>query len=168
MESHLKRTLLRWLKNNPLVFQYRLDNHDLSLKEIYSQKEIRFDIRSVKQHRLREHPQGLSDYLNLVFDDGREIVLCHAGLAFSPCFINTGPLEDAPPVACLQDYDKLVGELKALLAFPDRWQETLALFNVLLSILDGARAVGLNISEREEALDKLLGEFEKGFSGKRQ
>jgi len=37
------------------------------------------------------------------------------------------------------------------------------IFNILISILDGAKHVGLDVGREEEELDKLLTEFEKGF-----
>lgn len=163
MSSKIQNVITTWLKNNPFVFEHRIDKNSLTLKECFSQKQISIDLRAIKQHRLKEEPQGHGTYLNLVLDTGVEIVLCHAGLAFSPHFVNTGPLPDAPPVSCLADYTRLLGDLKNILMEPDRNQEALLLFNVLVSILDGAKQIGMDVGQEEEELDKSLTEFEKEF-----
>lgn len=144
-----------------MVFQHRFDGAILTLKESFSQKQIRVDIQSIRNFRLKEHPHGMGAYLNLVFNDGKEIVLCHAGLAFPPGFVNTSPLPDAPPVSCLQDYADLLNNLKALLRDSSQRQQALGLFNVLISILDGAKAVGLDVVDEEEKLNELLTAFEE-------
>jgi len=160
----VKDAITLWLKKNPIVFRHRWDGDELTLGEYASGKSVSYDIRQFCDFRLMPHPQGFADYLNLVFDDGRQIVLCHAGLAFSPSFASTGPLPDAPPVSCLADYHKLLSTLKDLMAEDGRKGELLTLFNVLLSILDGAREIGLDISQEEEDLDKLLEKFEGAFT----
>jgi hypothetical protein len=160
----VKDAITLWLKKNPIVFRYRWDGDALTLNEYASGKTICVDVRKFSDFRLMPHPQGLADYLNLVFDDGRQLVLCHAGLAFSPSFTSTGPLPDAPPVSCLADYHKLLSKLKDLMSEDGRKGEILTLFNVLLSILDGAREIGLAISQEEEDLDKLLEKFEGTFT----
>ncbi len=160
----VKDAITVWLKKNPIVFRYRWDADELTLGEYASGKSVCLDVRKFCDFRLTPHPQGFADYLNLVFADGRQIVLCHAGLAFSPSFVSTGPLPDAPPVSCLADYHKLLKTLKELMSEDSHKGEILTLFNVLLSILDGAREIGLDISQEEEDLDKLLQKFETGFN----
>ncbi|MCP5464215.1 MAG: hypothetical protein H7A33_04230 [Deltaproteobacteria bacterium] len=158
-----EQTIKSWLANNPFVFQHRFDQDILTLIERASAKAIQIKISSITQHRIKNHPQGLGQYLNLVIDDHHEVVLCHAGLAFSPSFLNTGPLPDAPAVTCLTDYHNLKGQLSALLQEEDRRREALGLFQILISILDGAKLVGFDVGLEEEELDKWLTEFEKNF-----
>lgn len=160
----VKDVIQAWLKNNPMALRGRFDGDILSLIEVGTQKQISFDVKTVANYRLTPHPQGLGDYLNLVFENGHEIVLCHAGIAFSPSFASTGPLPDAPPVTCLTDYYALLHNLDLIRTDPTRKPEALLLFQVLISILDGAKAVGLDVGREEEALDAKLREFEAGFS----
>lgn len=159
----VKNVIQAWLKNNPMVFRSRLDDDALSLIEVGTGKQFSFDLKNVVQHRLTPHPQGLHDYLNLVFENGLEIALCHAGIAFSPSFVSTGPLPDAPPVTCLADYYALQNNLDQIRLDPTRKPEALLLFQVLISVLDGAKAVGLDVGREEEELDTKLTAFEKGF-----
>lgn len=161
--TNTEQTILDWLQNNPLVFQHRLDSGVLTLKELFSRKEITFALKQITAMRLQNHPQGLGSYLNIVLDGHLEIVLCHAGIAFSPSFENTGPIPDAPPVTCLQDYKSLLNQLLALLAEEERKTECLLLFNLLIATLDGAKKVGIDVSFEEESLDQLLTEFENNF-----
>lgn len=154
------QTILDWLKKNPFVFSHRLDGDEITLIESYSQKQIMLDTNRITQFRRKDNPQGFGEYLNLVFDDGLEIVLCQAGLAFSPNFASTGPLADAPPVTCLSDYHLLLTTLNVLSADKTRRGEAIALFQVLISILDGAKRIGLDVGVEEEALDRLLTTFE--------
>lgn len=163
MVTATKTVIQAWLKNNPMVFRSRFDGDALSLIEVGTQKQFSFDLKNVSKCRLTPHPQGLNDYLNLVFENGLEIVLCHAGIAFSPSFVSTGPLPDAPPVTCLTDYYSLLNNLDQIRADLTRKPEALLLFQVLISILDGAKAVGLDVGREEEELNAKLTEFEKGF-----
>jgi hypothetical protein len=156
-------TISAWLKKNPFVFRQRVDGTIFTLIEMASGKQIEIDAAHVSAFRLTPHPQGLGDYLNLMMNSGKEIVLCHAGVAFSPSFTSTGPLPDAPPVSCLQDYYRLLGNLKEIMDDPTQRLATLTLFNVLISVLDGAREIGLDVGVEEEALDKLLTEFEARY-----
>ncbi len=149
-----------WLKTNPLVFSSRLDDKVLTLIERASQKQIVIDTARVVDFRVTPNPQGFGHYINLVFDDGHEIVLCHAGLAFAPSFASTGPLPDAPPVACMTDYQRLFATLDELTADPTRHAHAILLFQVLISILEGARVVGLDVGAEEEALNAKLTAFE--------
>jgi len=159
----IQNIIQSWLKANPTVFQHRFDGFTLTLNELSSQKQITFDLRTITQHRLKENPQTHEKYLNLLFDNGIEVVLFLAGVGFSPNFANTGPIPDAPPVSCMEDYFRLLGDLTSIVKESDRKNDAILLFNILISILDGAKAVGLDVGREEEELDKYLSQFEKGF-----
>lgn len=102
--------------------------------------------------------------MNLVLESNIEIILSHAGFAFSPVFANTGPITDAPPVVCLQDYFRLYQSLQHLLHERERKTDTLNLFRLLISILDGAKAIGLDVTAEEQNLEKCLAQFETSFN----
>lgn len=164
MSESVRDVIQNWLKKNPLTFRGRWDGDVVTLIESVSAKKIALDTRRILHHRIQQNPQTLSDYVNLVFDNGVEVVLCHAGLAFSPRFTATGPLPDAPPVTCMADYQTLFLNLIELMSDPTRRPETLKLFNVLISILDGARSVGLDVGPEEEELNRQLTTHEKNIS----
>lgn len=155
-----------WLKNNPLVFVHRLDGEILTLTENFSQKKISLNLKNITKHKMTPHPQGLPAYLNLVFDNGLEVVLTHAGLAFAPQFENTGFIKDAPETVCMSDYDRLLHSLRSLMDDEQRRNEAILLFQLLISILDGARAIGFDIGREEEVLDELFTEFEQQVPAK--
>lgn len=163
MTTQAEAHLLQWLKKNTSLYQYRLDKNWITLNDLASQKQIAFDVRKITNYREKAHPQQASTYFNMVLDGEKEIVLTHAGLAFSPVFHNTGPLPDAPPVTCLADYHMMVLQLNALLQEAERKKEALLLFQVLISILDGAKNIGLEVGLEEEQLEKKLTEFEESF-----
>jgi prepilin-type processing-associated H-X9-DG protein len=150
----------QWLKANLMVFQHRWDGPTLTLIEVGTAKELSLDTRQIVKHRFKDNPQGHGKYLNLAFADGKEVILTLAGFAFGPSFQNTGPIPDAPPVSCMHDYYQWFKNLKQILQEEDRRGEAILLFNVLISILDGAKLIGLNVSVEEEGLEKLLTEFE--------
>lgn len=153
--------LTHWLKNNAYIIQNRLDGDKFILREFATGKELTLDTKKITQHRLKQHPQGQGDYLNLIIDNHTEIVLCHAGIAFSPSFVNSGPIVDAPPVVCLSDYFRLRTSLDEIMNDTERKQESLTLFHVLISIIDGAKMIGFNMDREEEELNDKLNLFEK-------
>lgn len=155
-----------WLKNNPLVFMHRLDGDILTLTENFSQKKISLNLKNIVRHKMTPHPQGLPTYLNLIFDNGLEVVLTHAGLAFAPQFENTGFIKDAPEAMCMSDYDQLLQSLRSLMSDEERRNEAILLFQLLISILDGARAIGFDIGREEEVLDELFSQFEQQLPGR--
>lgn len=164
MSASAADAIASWLKKNPLTLRSRRDGDSFTLIESATGKQIAFDAGTVSQCRFTPHPQGLNDYLNLVFENGTEIVLCHAGIAFSPSFVSTGPFSDAPPVSCMTDYVTLSRNLQDITADPQRKAESLLLFNVLISILDGAKAIGMDVGLEEEDLERKLSAFEKNVS----
>lgn len=161
MSSNIE-IIKNWIKLHPIVLQLREENNILTLKEFATGKIMSFNPSRIVNHRLKEHPQGLGQYLNLVFEDQTEIVLCHAGIAFSPVFVNTAPLPDAPSVVCMTDYFRMLTSLHELLK-DDRKKETLLVFQVLISILDGAKHIGFDVAIEEKQLDEELTKFEKSF-----
>jgi len=163
MDKNILNIITSWAKANPLSVKVRCDENTLTLRDLQSQKEISFDYRTIKQHRLKQNAQGLGEYLNLVLENKVEIVLCHVGIAFSPSFTSTGPIADAPPVVCMEDYKRLYTQLLGLLDENERKQDCLMLFQLLISILDGAKLVGMNVNIEEELLEKDLTKFEASF-----
>jgi hypothetical protein len=159
----LVTVLTRWLALNPQAVRATLSqgNTPSTLFDVYSMKSFDFYLSDVVDFREQPHPQGQGTYLNLVWDSGRQVALFYKGIAFTPDFTNTGPLPDAPPVSCFSDYAYLKTQLDALIADPERRLEAIRLLPVLISLLDGARAVGFDVSSEEKTLDMALEKLEK-------
>jgi hypothetical protein len=112
----------------------------------------------------RTDRQTGAPYLLLVYEDGRQLALTQAGIGFEPSFVNTGPLEDLPPVTCWRDYQGLLDRLKHdLYGHPDQapTRATVVLMMMCLAIIDGGRAAGFDVSREEREAEKHLQELEK-------
>lgn len=101
-------------------------------------------------------------------DDGSEIALADAGIAFAPATAATGPLEGLPRAVCLRDLSGAEGRLAHFLDHhpgepPSR--EHVSLFLLCLAIVDGARAAGFDVSREERRLERLLAELEARRTG---
>lgn len=162
MTENISNILETWLKNNLICFGYRRDGDIFTIRETASGKEIRLDAKKILAHEIKQHPPTRTSYLILMREDGVQIILCYAGLAFAPDTTATGPLPDAPPVSSLRDYFTLQQNLQSLIA-EKRAPEALLVFNILIAILDGARRIGLNIGPEEEELSQALTAFEGQF-----
>lgn len=159
----LKTTLTDWLNRNAFNFRAVWNDNTVELFDTLSQKHLALNLNEIKDFRTAENSNGLGTYINLVKTNNCELILCHAGIAFSPHFVHTGPIGDAPPVVCLQDYHRLRQSLLHLLQERERKSDTLNLFRLLISILDGAKEIGLDVRLEERELDTKLTEFETTF-----
>ncbi len=155
--------LLAWLKGHPGTFGFQEEGAGLHLVEIYSGKNR--ILRDVEIVRIEERPNTVNPnetYLVLLLEDGRQLALSPQGFAFAPDFINTGPLPLPNQVYCMQDFQDLFNKLKHLGSEDDRKAEALQLITVLISLVDGAKAVGLDLDREAEEVDKILVQLEKG------
>jgi uncharacterized protein YbjT (DUF2867 family) len=103
-------------------------------------------------------------YLILLRDDGVQIVLAPAGVAFALNTRNSGPLPGAPPVVCLRDYHRLRERLDHVLRDHPEEKPGAVLLDMVrfaIAILDGARAVGLDVGTEEKALERCVVELEQ-------
>lgn len=162
--QHFKSTVQTWLKHNAFNFRANWSDDSVQLFDALSQKQLTLNLNEIKDFREAQSPQGLGTYINVVKTNNAELILCHAGIAFSPYFNSTDPLDDTPPVVCMQDYHRLYQSLFHLLQERERKADTLKLFQLLISILNGAKLIGLNVEEEERQLDQNLTEFETNFN----
>lgn len=136
--------------------------------------EALFDTAGVKTLTLRagdlHSVESLEDrdtrapYLRLTFEDGRQLALTQAGIAFAPDFGNTGPLEDLPAAVCFRDYLGLMDRLRHDLyghadVAPTR--ATVKLLMMCIAVVDGARKAGFDVGREERELETHLAELEK-------
>ena len=141
------------------------DEETSSLMDVASGKMIRLPWREVKAFEEKIHPETKDTYLVLLFDNGKQIALVDpGGIAFAPSTDNTGPVRDLPPVVCLKDFFTLKGRVDHYLYdHPDEPppKQALDLVMICIATLDGARAVGFDTGDLEEALEKSLKEIER-------
>ncbi len=153
----------QWLQRHPGIFQYREEAADLLLSENYSQKSLR--IRASDLDRLEEKINAAlpgETYLVMLFINGRQLVLSRQGFVFPPDLSNTGPIDLPSPVYCMQDFNNLFNRLRHLASEAERGREALGLIMVLIAILDGAKAVGLEVDAEAREVEKILSDLEKG------
>ncbi len=157
-----------WVEKHRHVVLY--DDEGSALLDVASGKSTQVPWRELKTFEEKVHPETKEKYLVLLFEDGRQIALVDpGGVAFEPSTVNTGPLRDLPPVACLKDFQTLKQRVDHYLyehqdeAPP---KECLGLVMICIAILDGARAVGFDVGDMEEDLEKSLRELEKRSSAR--
>ncbi|MBI2082892.1 MAG: hypothetical protein HYT76_04920 [Deltaproteobacteria bacterium] len=154
--ASIKETVQKWLTDYPTVFVSQEIPNGILLREITTSKEHSIEYPKVTQFRRREHPEGLGDYLNLVFEGGRELVLCHAGFAFSPSYLSTRSLNLLPDVVCFQDFYRLLGHLEHLYQEETQRDETIKTLTSCLAILEGARLTEFDVSAEEKRVETIL------------
>lgn len=102
-------------------------------------------------------------YLALRRDDGTELALTDAGVAFAPATAATGPVEGLPGAVCLRDLAGAEARLAHFLAHHPGEPPTgehVSLFLFCLAVVDGARAAGFDVSAEERRLERTLAELE--------
>jgi hypothetical protein len=166
MESEIDRAKAKvrdWVEGHRSAVLYNEENS--VLLDIASGKSTTLPWRDLKAFEERIHPETKDRYLVLLFENGNQIALVDpGGVAFAPSTENTGALTALPPVVCLKDFFTLKGRLDHYLYdHPDEPppKETLDLVMICIATLDGARAVGFDVSDLEAELEKSLREIER-------
>lgn len=161
--SAARISIQQWLKDYPAIFSSQDVPHGLVLTEIDTKKSRTILFPEISQWRRKSNPEGLGDYLNLVFEDKRELILCHAGFAFAPSYVAGQPTRLLPPVVCFQDYHRLKGHLDHLYRDQalEQLTEIIQTLMQCLAILAGAKLVGLDIEPEEKDLEVILNWLEK-------
>ncbi len=157
----LQSRVERFARENPGAVLY--DAGRSLLLDVFSGKTLAVDWRRVASVHEKANAETGCPYLVLVRDDGRQLVLADVGLAFEPLTASTGPLPDLPPVVCLRDLAAAEARLRHwLLDHPEEepTRTHLSLFLFCLAVLDGARAVGIDVSAEERRLEPVLREIE--------
>jgi hypothetical protein len=161
-ERGAKQALLaRFARERPTALL--LDEAAPALLDVFSGKTLPIDwsrVEAVAEGRNRDTG---APYLALLRDDGRQVILADVGVAFEPVTIATGPLPGLPPLVCFRDLAATAGRVEHLLVdHPGEpvTRDHLDLFLFLLAVVDGARAVGFDVSREERRLERILGEIE--------
>jgi hypothetical protein len=150
----------RYARERPAVL---LDSTGPTLLDVFSGKALPLDLAQVASVEERRDAANGRPYLAIERDDGREIAISDAGLAFAPVTAATGPLDGLPPAVCFRDLAGAEAQLTHFLVDhpgepPTRTHVSLFLF--CLAVVDGARAAGFDVSREERRLDRLLAELE--------
>lgn len=154
--SEVADALRRTLARHARVFEAREEGPVVHVREVATGKSLAIDVRQVDAYEEREAPGSGGPYLVLRFEDGSQLVLCYAGFGFAPSFVNTGTVAGAPQVVCLRDFHTLLDRLDTIAPERQRRPEAVELIRFLIALLDGARAVGLDIGEEERSLEARL------------
>jgi hypothetical protein len=150
-----------FLRANPGRFALLPEDGGAQLVEAGTGKSLRIRWEEIADAVERQNPLRPAPYLVLVLSGGRQIALADVGFAFAPSISNTGPLPDLPATFCFRDFRHLASAVDALLAEDGREREALSAVMLALSLLDGARAAGLEVSREERDLEALLRRVEE-------
>lgn len=145
-----------------------LDPAGPALLDVFSGKALPLDFALVSSVEERVDADTGRPYLAVALDGEREIAIADPGIAFAPVTAATGPLEGVPRAVCFRDLAAAEARLTHfLLGHPDEPADRthLALFMFCLATVDGARAVGFEVSAEERRLERILGELEARRGG---
>jgi hypothetical protein len=151
----------RFARDHPSSVLY--DPSEATLLDVASGKALVLEWARVTLVEERLDAVARRPYVAIRLDDGRELALADAGVAFAPVTAATGPVEGLPGAVCLRDLSTAEARLAHFLAGhpgepPAREQVSQFLF--CLAVVDGARAAGFDVSSEERRLDQLLGQLE--------
>jgi len=153
--------LSRFVRERPAALL--LDETAPALLDVWSGKTLPLDWARVEAVAEGQNRDTGAPYLALLRDDGRQVILADVGVAFEPVTLATGPLPGLPPLVCFRDLAATAGRIEHLLVdHPGEpvTRDHLDLFLFLLAVVDGARAVGFEVSPEERRLERILGEIE--------
>lgn len=163
MASKSLEIIKTWTRQHPGIFQVRDEGQYLHILEQYSGKALSLRENSLQEVVERTNQmQNQESYLILLFDSGSQLVLSQQGFAFSPDFTNTGPIPLPSQVYCMRDFQDLFHKMEHIASEEDRGREALDLIMILISLLDGARQVGLEVSVETTSVETILSQLEAG------
>ena len=158
METNEIRALVSmWSSKHPQ--QVLFDPAEDQLLDVASGKVLRFDLKRVQAAQEKTNAQTNGTYLVLLRDDGIQLVLCEAGLAWAPWFVNSGYMEGVPEVVCWQDFQRSVHAIEHHLEHhrdEAPGQQILMALMFCIALLDGARQLDFHITREERLLEGLL------------
>lgn len=151
----------RFAREHPASVLY--DAATAALLDVASGKTLALEWPRVA--RVEERLDGATrrPYLAVRLEDGRELALADAGVAFAPVTAATGPLAGLPQAVCFRDLSAAEARLSHFLSdHPGEpaSRDEVALFLFCLAVVDGARAIGFEVSREERRLDALLARLE--------
>ena len=163
VQDRAQALLRRWAETHKQAALY--DEASATIFDVASGKSVRLAWSDLTAFEEKIHPETQENYLVLLFENGTQVVLVDpGGIAFAPSTANSGPVENLPGVVCLRDFLTLKQRVDHYLYdHPDQPppRECLDLVMICIATLDGARAVGFDVSDLEGELEKSLAEIER-------
>jgi hypothetical protein len=161
--NQVKAAVRRWAAAHPHAVIY--DEEASTLLDVASGKTTKARWRDLAGFEEKTHPETGDVYSVLLFENGLQIALVDpGGVGFAPSTENSGQVQGLPAVVCLNDFFTLKGRVDHYLRdhrdepVP---RECLGMIMICIAILDGARAIGFDIGDLENELEKALNEIEK-------
>lgn len=155
-------SIREWIRRHPMAFHI-LDTSaktgaPVDIVERATGKTLRIALEAITHLEQDRDPVRGGSYLRVGLEDGRHFVLSGLGFVFAPSFVSTGELPECPPVASFLDFEKIFGHLSHLVddQHEGREGEALQTMMILISFLDGARAIELDVSSEEQRLETKL------------
>lgn len=133
------------------------------LLDVASGKTLPLDVGKISRLEERRDRQSGRPYLALGREDGGELALADQGIVFPPVTTGTGPIDGLPDAVSLRDLAGAEARLEHfLVAHPGEPADRthVSLFLLCLAIVDGARAVGFDVSREERRLEAMLNDLE--------
>ena len=162
MNSDQEKTLRQWLLGNARLFATQDEGRVLHLMELSSGKQIRLDLGSVEGMEAKADGVTGASYLVLLLENGHQLVLCQQGFAFAPDFRSTGPLELPTAVFCMTDFKNFYDQLKHnAIEHPEDRRKSADMVMLLISLLEGARNVGMDVDAESDRVERILEAIEK-------
>lgn len=151
-----------WLTKNPGVFAVDEQADGLALGEIASKKTRILKTAEIERVEKKTNRLNANEsYVIILLKTEQQLVISKQGFAFAPDFRNTGPREVPTQVFCMSDYLHIFEQLMHI--GPDRKKEAVDLIMTLITLLDGASAVGLDTSREAHKVEQVLQRVEKGL-----
>jgi hypothetical protein len=158
-----KRKVRTWCDSHRQAALY--DEENSAILDVASGRSTRLPWRNLAAFEEKIHPETKESYLVLLWENGMQIALVDpGGVAFAPSTEHTGALRELPPVVCLKDFFTLKGRIDHYLYDHQDEpppKESLDLVMICIATLDGARAVGFDVGDLEQDLERSLGEIER-------
>jgi hypothetical protein len=136
--------------------------------DVFSGKSLPLRLPRIERVEERTDADTGRTYLALRRDDGVELALADQGIAFPGRTEATGPIEGLPRAVCFRDLAAAEARLTHFLVdHPGEpaSRSHVQLFLLCLAVVDGARAIGLDVAPEERRLERLLGELEARRGG---
>ncbi|QQR80457.1 MAG: hypothetical protein IPJ69_14335 [Deltaproteobacteria bacterium] len=162
--NSLEQMLYHWLSLNKDIFTSQSVSHGIILNETTTSKNRLILFPEVKQWQVKDNSEGLGTYINLVFENGQELILCYAGFGFAPSYEETGVFGNLPPVVCFQDLHRMIGHVTHLtndLSNELHYKEAVQTLLFCMAILKGAQNLQFEMAQEESLLEPLLEKLEK-------
>ena len=158
-----KAKVLVWLRGHALLFAALEDDDGAGARLLDRMSGKQLPVRWGELREVVEKSSALrpQPYLLVVWHDGRQVALADVGFAFAPSTQSTGPLPDLPDVFCFRDFRHLSAGAQSLLGEEGRELEALRALLLAIALLDGARALGIEVAREERQLEAVLKQLEE-------